>query len=31
MKWLIWIPVVVLGLVWWMRHSKNAQKRANRG
>ena len=27
MKWLIWIPVVVLGLLWWMRRSKNAEKR----
>lgn len=31
MKWLIWIPVVALGLIWWMRRSKNAQKRPNRG
>jgi hypothetical protein len=31
MKWLIWIPVVVLGLLWWMRRSANAQKRGNRG
>ena len=31
MKWLIWIPVVLLGAFWWMRHSKNAAKRANRG
>jgi hypothetical protein len=27
MKWLIWIPVVVLGALWWMRRSQNAQKR----
>ena len=30
MKWMIWIPVVVLGVVWWMRRSKNAEKRTNR-
>jgi len=28
MKWLIWIPVIVLGLLWWMRRS--SQKRSNR-
>jgi len=27
MKWLIWIPVVVLGVLWWMRRSKAEQKR----
>ena len=27
MKWLIWIPVIVLGLLWWVRRSSNAQKR----
>ena len=31
MKWLIWIPVVALGVMWWMRRSKNADKRTNRG
>jgi hypothetical protein len=30
MKWLIWIPVVALGLLWWARRSKNAQKRPTR-
>jgi len=30
MKWLIWIPVVVLGVLWWMRRSKNVEKRPNR-
>jgi hypothetical protein len=30
MKWMIWIPVIVLGLLWWMRRSKNAEKRPNR-
>ena len=30
MKWLIWIPVIVLGLMWWMRRSKNTEKRPNR-
>jgi hypothetical protein len=30
MKWLIWIPVVVLGLLWWVRRSQNAQKRPGR-
>ena len=31
MKWLIWIPVVALGVMGWMRRSKNADKRTNRG
>ena len=30
MKWLIWIPVVALGLLWWSRRSKNSQKRPTR-
>ena len=30
MKWLIWIPVVALGVMWWMRRSKNADKRTDR-
>lgn len=31
MKWLLWIPVVVLGAMWWMRRSQNASKKMNRG
>jgi hypothetical protein len=30
MKWMIWIPVVALGVMWWMRRSKNTEKRPNR-
>jgi hypothetical protein len=26
MKWLIWIPVVALGLLWWSRRSKNTSE-----
>jgi hypothetical protein len=29
-KWLIWVPAVVLGLLWWMRRSRNTQGRENR-
>lgn len=28
-KWLIWVPVVVLAALWWMRRSKNTRNRAD--
>ncbi len=30
LKWLIWIPAILLGVFWWMRRSQNARKRGNR-